>query len=371
MTIRLVTVVGARPEFVQVGAIARAIDTSFGSSIDYHLIHTGQHYDTNMSQDFFDELGLPEPARHLGVGSESPAVQVGEMITRLDGALRDLEPDVVMVFGDTNSTLAGALAASKLGVPLAHVESGLRSFNRAMPEEMNRRVTDHLASILFCPSENAVANLSSEGIFEGVHLTGDVMYESMLHTLSHRGDPDEVLRRLGLTGGEYAVATTHRTENTDSPERLNQIVLGLSDFASSGIEIVFPIHPRTRSRLELTLTPSSVRLIDPMSHSETLTLLENAALLLTDSGGLQKESYWLGTPCVTMRDQTEWVETVANGWNRLTGADRRRIANVAHEMLAGPLPERPPLYGEGTAVTTAILDRLMADIGVLAGAEAS
>ncbi|MEX0865230.1 MAG: UDP-N-acetylglucosamine 2-epimerase (non-hydrolyzing) [Acidimicrobiia bacterium] len=373
MTLRLVTVVGARPEFVQVGPIARSIRATYAppGAIEHAMVHTGQHYDENMSQAFFDQLGLPDPVSHLGVGPGSQGAQTGEMLGRLDPVLQALAPDVVMVFGDTNSTLAGALAAAKLKIPLAHVESGLRSFNSAMPEEINRKVTDHVASILFCPSETAVSNLAAEGVTKGVHLTGDVMYESLLHALSLGAGQTSMLARLGLAPGEYAVATTHRAENTDAPDRLGQILLGISDVARQGVSVIFPVHPRTRARMEAHLLDAGVVMIDPLPHLETVTLVQSAALLLTDSGGLQKEAYWLDTPCVTMRDETEWVETVDNGWNVLAGADRRRISKGAMRMMAGPLPERPPLYGEGTRVSSAILDRLLQTLGASTDAEAS
>ena len=372
MTLRLVTVVGARPEFVQVGTIARAIETTYApnGAIEHLLVHTGQHYDRGMSQTFFEQLGLPEPAHHLGVGSGSHGGQTGEMLGRLDPLLRELAPDVVVVFGDTNSTLAGALAATKLHIPLAHIESGLRSYNMTMPEEINRRVADHVASFLFCPSENAVANLAGEGVTKGVHLTGDVMYEAMLHTLSLVPDESDTLTHLTVTPGEYIVATAHRSENTDDPERLSQILLGISDVAHE-IEVIFPVHPRTRSRMEPRLLHAGVRVIEPLAHLETLTLVKNASLVMTDSGGLQKEAYWLDTPCLTLRDETEWVETVDEGWNVLTGADRRRIFQGASKMMSGSLPQRRPLYGEGTGVSSVILDRLLADLGARADAEAS
>ena len=370
MTLRLVTVVGARPEFVQVGTIARAIECGYGptGALEHILVHTGQHYDHDMSRVFFEQLRLPEPDHHLGIGSEPHGSQTGEMLSGLDSLLTELAPDVVMVFGDTNSTLAGTLASAKLRIPLAHVESGLRSFNLAMPEEINRKVADHLATILFCPSEKAVANLAREGIKEGVYLTGDVMYESMIHSLSLVPDESSIISRLDVRPGQYVLVTTHRAENTDDPEHLRQILLGISDVARLGLDVIFPVHPRTRSRLEHGLLDAGVRLVDPLAHVETMILVKNAALVMTDSGGLQKEAYWLGTPCVTMRDETEWVETVEKGWNVLAGADRRRISQAASRMASGPLPERQPLYGEGTKVSSIIIDRLLTVIGGLAAA---
>jgi UDP-N-acetylglucosamine 2-epimerase len=293
------------------------------------------------------------------------------MLSRLDPLLRELAPDVVAVFGDTNSTLAGALAAAKLHVTLAHVESGLRSFNPAMPEEINRRVADHVANLLFCPSQTAVDNLAAEGITRGVHLTGDVMHEAMVHALSLGSGGSDILLDLSLRPGEYVLATIHRAENTDDPERLSQILLGISDVAQLGIEVVFPVHPRTRSRMEPRLLDAGVRLIEPLPHVETMTLVKAASLVMTDSGGLQKEAYWLNTPCLTMRDETEWVETVENGWNMIAGADRGRILQGASKLISDPLPHRPPLYGEGISVSSVILDLLLSDPPALAAAEAS
>jgi UDP-N-acetylglucosamine 2-epimerase len=371
MTLRLATVVGARPEFVQVGSVARAIQSAHSAAIDHVLIHTGQHYDYGMSQAFFDQIGLPDPDHHLEVGSGSQGAQTGEMLIRLDTVLRKVEPDVVMVFGDTNSTLAGALAAAKQGVPVAHVESGLRSFNLAMPEEINRRLTDQLATYRFCPSENAVENLGAEGISDGVHLTGDVMHESLMHTIATGRDREDVLAEHSVERGGYVFATAHRAENTDDPDRLRQILLGISSVAQEGLPVVFPVHPRTRSRLEHGLLDAGVHMVEPVPHADSVALVEGASLVMTDSGGLQKEAYWLGTPCVTMRDETEWVETVGMGWNLLVGADRRRIHHGATRMIQASLPSRAPLYGEGTKVSSTILEQLVGASTGLGDVEAS
>lgn len=367
MTVRIVSVIGARPEFVQVGSLTRALP-GYGSDIEHVLVHTGQHYDRNMSQDFFDRLGLPVPDHMLGVGSASQGAQTGEMLSRLDPLLTELSPGAVVVFGDTNSTLAGALTAAKLHIPVVHVESGLRSFNPLMPEEINRRITDHLASILFCPSTSAKANLAAEGITEGVHISGDVMYESLQHSLGIIGDGRSILESHGLTPGSYALATVHRSENTDDAARLSQILLALSDVAQEGLDVVFPVHPRTRARLDPGLVSAGVRMIEPVGHPAAMALARDAALVLTDSGGLQKETYWLETPCVTMRDETEWVETVSSGWNILSGADRRSIVDAARHMVGGGLPERVRLYGEGTRVSVTILDALLSDLEQMARA---
>lgn len=373
MTVRLVSVVGARPEFIQVGAIARAIERLAPGDrpFDHHLVHTGQHYDFAMSTSFFADAHLPTPTHNLGVGSRPAAAQIGEMLTGLSEAFEALRPDIVVVYGDTNSTLAGALAAAKQGIPVAHVESGLRSFNLAMPEELNRRVTDHLARYKFCPSPTAVANLAREGITTDVHLTGDVNYESLNHDMPSAAQMGSILEGHGVEPGEYVVATLHRAENADNPRRLHEILLALSDVANDGFPVIFPVHPRTKASVENHAVHSGVKLIDPVTHPEMIALVKSSSLLMTDSGGLQKEAYWLATPCVTMRDETEWVETLGEGWNLLAGANRRSITESARAIIRNRPSKRPPLYGEGTRVSDAILARL-ADPGAGSlGVEAS
>jgi UDP-GlcNAc3NAcA epimerase len=313
------------------------------------LIHTGQHYDANMSAVFFDELGIPEPDDNLEVGSGSHAVQTGAMLTGLEECFRREKPDWVMVYGDTNSTLAGALAAAKLHLPVAHVEAGLRSFNRRMPEEINRVAADHIARLLFCPSRTAVENLAAEGIREGVELVGDVMYEALSYAREKALRRSDVLDRLRLAEGSYLLATVHRAENTDDPDRLAAIWTTLGALEEP---VVFPLHPRTRQKLaELVSTgyvpasPGSIECIDPLGYLDMVRLSGSARLVLTDSGGLQKEAYWLGVPCLTLRDETEWVETVVAGWNRVVGADSSAIAEAVRTFT--PPAERLPLYGDG------------------------
>ena len=359
---KLVTIVGARPQFVKAAAVSRALarhnDAGGGRPIAEDLVHTGQHYDADMSAVFFSELGLPGPAHHLGVGSGSHGVQTGEMLKRLDPVLAAAKADAVLVYGDTNSTLAGAVAAAKLHIPVAHVEAGLRSFNRRMPEEINRVMTDHVATWLFCPSAEAVRNLAREGIERGVHVVGDVMHDVMRWHLP-RASARGVLEALGLTAGRYALATVHRAENTDDEARLAEIVAGLREIAALGTAVVLPLHPRTRSALDARgIDVSGIRTIPPASYEEMLVLEASARLVLTDSGGVQKEAYWLGVPCLTLRDETEWVETVATGWNRLVPCRRDRIVAAAAE--AKTPATRPAIYGEGDAA-----DRIVA---VLAGA---
>lgn len=295
---------------------------------------------------FFRELSLPTPDYELGVGSGSHGEQTARMLVGVEQAIQQERPDLVLVYGDTNSTLAGALAAAKMHVRVAHVEAGLRSFNRRMPEETNRILTDHVSDLLFCPGETASRNLAREGITRGVHVVGDVMAESLRRFAS--APPDHsLLDRLGLTSGSYVVATVHRAENTDSRERLTRIMRAFDQMEG---EVILPAHPRLREALEgIAWKPHShVRIIDPVGYTEMIELQRHARAVLTDSGGVQKEAYWLGVPCITLRDETEWVETVDAGWNQLVGADTARIVIATESAVR--LPTRPSLYGDGTAV---------------------
>ena len=328
----IATIVGARPQFVKAAVVSRELKLA---GVDEVLIHTGQHYDDEMSQVFFDELDVPLPTANLNVGSGSHALQTGTMMVRLEEflAVRPV-PDYVLVYGDTNSTIAGALVASKLHIPLAHVEAGLRSFRRTMPEEINRVVTDRLSSLLFCPTQTSVDNLHDEGISDGVHLTGDVMLDATLlfAGLAEKRPPSEALRELSR--GSYFLATIHRAENADVPSRLEGIFTGLGRI---GTTVIVPLHPRTRERIEGIEVPDNVRIIEPVGYLSMLSLIKRARGVLTDSGGLQKEAVWLGVPCVTLRDETEWVETTERGWNQVVGANPDRIyASVAKT------PEPPP-----------------------------
>lgn len=340
---KILSIVGARPQFIKAAAVSRVLRQRHREV----LVHTGQHYDYEMSGVFFDGLDLPQPDANLGVGSNSHGAQTGAMLQGVEEVLLAERPDYLLVYGDTNSTLAGALAASKLSVPVAHVEAGLRSFNRRMPEEVNRVVTDHLSELQLCPSEAAVRNLAAEGITRGVHLVGDVMLD-VLDWARNRiaSRKPEILKRLGLTPREYVLATVHRSENTDDLERLSQI---LDAFNSLNEPIVLPIHPRTRKAIAEAgcQTKPHVRLIDPLGYLEMITLAGGARLVLTDSGGLQKEAYWLGVPCLTLRNETEWVETVEAGWNMLVGADSKRIVEATQSFT--PPSSHPGLYGDGSA----------------------
>ncbi len=351
---KLLTVVGARPQFIKAAVVSRAIAAynervSGGRRIEDVLVHTGQHYDDNMSAVFFRELAIPEPSHHLGVGSGLHGQQTGRMLEGLERVMQDERPALVMVYGDTNSTLAGALAASKLGLPVAHVEAGLRSFNRAMPEEINRVVADHLSMLLLCPTTRAVKNLSCEGITAGVHLVGDVMYDSLVFNLRKAEERTGILAKLGLQSGEYALATIHRAESTDRPETVTGI---LSALGRLGLPIVVPLHPRTRAVLDATgagHVSGPVRLIAPVSYHEMLMLERHARLILTDSGGVQKEAFLLGVPCVTLRNETEWVETVEAGWNRVAGTAHDAVEAAARLALEEVPHERGQPYGDGHA----------------------
>jgi UDP-GlcNAc3NAcA epimerase len=335
------TVVGARPQFVKAAPLSRALRRRLREV----LVHTGQHYDPDMSQSFFDELDIPAPDHHLGVGSAAHGAMTGRMLEALESVMVEVRPDLVLVLGDTNSTLAGALAAAKLGIPVAHVEAGLRSFDPAMPEEINRKVADHLSAVLFCPTPTAVRNLRREGLTRGVRRSGDVMMDAVLQNLPR------ARRRAGAVApaGPYYVATLHRQENVDDPDRLRALVEVLGRLPHP---TVFPVHPRTRARLErLGLAATGgLQLRPPASYLEMLVLQSRARAVLTDSGGIQKEAFILGVPCVTLRDRTEWVETLRRGANRLTGADPRKVLRAVRDLEADP-PRWDPgrVYGDGRA----------------------
>lgn len=313
---RILTVVGARPHFIKAAPVSCSIAAS-GGFLEEILVHTGQHFDPGMSDIFFSELGIPAPRYHLGIHGGSHGEMTGRMLTAIEGVVLESEPKLVLVYGDTNSTLAGALAAAKLCVPVAHVEAGLRSFNRRMPEEINRVLTDHASDLLFCPTAASVANLAREGIVRGVHQLGDVMYDSTLMMSGLANCRSRILDQLGLTPKSYAVATVHRAENTGDPRRL-AAVLGHLRAVARQMPVVFPLHPRTRAAAgRVNGALAGLTTIPPLGYLDMLRLTAAAAVVLTDSGGLQKEAYFHRVPCVTLRDETEWVETIACGWNRL------------------------------------------------------
>jgi UDP-GlcNAc3NAcA epimerase len=343
---KILTIVGARPQFIKCAPVSRVLRRQFREL----LVHTGQHYDHNMSKVFFERLGIPEPDCNLGIGSDSHGAQTGRMLVEIERVALENRPDGMLVYGDTNSTLAGALVAAKLQIPLAHVEAGLRSFNKKMPEEINRVCADHVASILFCPTEIAVQNLRREGIVDRVFMVGDVMKDALLQNIS-RVDGEAVRKRFGIGKNEaYAFFTLHRQENTADMGRLMAIFDILSN---SAYRIIFPVHPRTRGALtghHLQL-PANITVIDPVDYLESLALQKEAELVVTDSGGIQKEAYILGTPCVTLREETEWVETVQDGWNVLAGIDKTRFL-MAEQLFREHSSHSPPKqsrYGSGDA----------------------
>jgi UDP-GlcNAc3NAcA epimerase len=299
-----------------------------------------------MSAVFFQELGLPDATYHLGIGSGSHGFQTARMMEKLEDRLKKIDPDLVLVYGDRNFTLAGALVAAKLNIPVAHVEAGLRSFNRKMPEEINRVLTDHISSWLFCPSEQAVKNLAKEGIRNSVSLVGDVMYDVCLWHLQRIEKHYNLLPEIGLQPGSYALATIHRAENTDDYDRLRSIFSALERVVYEGTPVVLPLHPRTKKMLSFfSINYQKIKTISPVSYEEMLCLEQNAKVIFTDSGGIQKESYWLKVPCVTLGDETEWVETLETGWNIVVGVDPDLIAETVKREV--PIGDHPKLYGNG------------------------
>jgi UDP-GlcNAc3NAcA epimerase len=339
---KVISIVGARPEFVQAVPISRALRKRHQEI----LVHTGQHYDYMMSQAFFDELDIPAPDHNLGVGSGSHGQQTAEMLVGLEKVLVAEQPDLVIVRGDTNSTLAGALAASKLHIPIAHVEAGERSFDRRMPEEINRLVSDCLADLHFCACQTSVRNLAAEGIADSVHWVGDVMLDVMLRNRPLAHQRSDILTRLNLEPRSYALVTVHRAANTDDPARLGQIVDAMNQVQE---RIVFPAHPRTSKALERLGAQfrDHIQWIDPVGYLDMMMLEDNARLIATDSGGVQREAYFMGIPCLTLRQETEWTETVEVGWNKLVGADTEQI--LKNWTTFAPPSERPPIFGNGTA----------------------
>jgi UDP-GlcNAc3NAcA epimerase len=357
---KIITIIGARPQFIKAATVSRAIAeynkalTKGQELMTEVLVHTGQHYDENMSDVFFEELDIPQPDYHLGIGSASHGAQTGRMLEEIEKVLLKEEPDKVLVYGDTNSTLAGALAAAKLHIPVAHVEAGLRSFNRQMPEEINRVLTDHIADMLFAPTQTAVDNLKNEGISENkIFLVGDVMYDAALYYGKRVIEKSNILERHHLKPQQYILATIHRAENTDAPVRLRAIFEGLSKVAEE-IPVVLPLHPRTRAALirenlyEMVI--QSLLIIPPVGYLDMVMLEKNARLIATDSGGVQKEAYFYRVPCVTLRGETEWVELVENGWNSLVNCiDSNSIALFILGCLNKFGSSYAELYGKGVS----------------------
>ena len=326
---KIASIVGVRPQFVKASVVSKQLRKEH----EEVLVHTGQHYDYKMNNVFFSELNIPEPEYFLGIGSGSHGYQTGEMLKKIEEVLIKEEPDLVLTYGDTNSTLAGALAAAKLHIKTAHVESGLRSFDRSMPEEINRILTDHCSDLLFCPTKNAVDNLRKEGITTNVHLTGDVMADSLLYNKEIAETRSTILSDLDLNSKEYAVATIHRASNTDNKENLTNIVDAFSQLDET---IIFPVHPRTQKLLKeyglYEKLSSSVKLVEPLGFLDFIKLMAHSKIILTDSGGIQKEAYILKVPCITLRENSEWVETIEDGWNVLVGTDKENIFQAVNSF---------------------------------------
>lgn len=348
---KVLAVVGARPQFIKATAVSRVLRATPGCR--EVLVHTGQHYDYNMSRVFFEELEIPEPDYHLGIGSGSHGEQTGRMLQAIERVVLEEKPDWVLVYGDTNSTLAGALAAVKLHIPVAHVEAGLRSFNRRMPEEINRVLTDHTSDLLFAPTPAAVANLHAEGISETrIRLVGDVMYDAAIYYRRKADSRSAVLERLGLKPKSYILATVHRADNTDDPHRLRAILDGLGRVATR-LPVVLPLHLRTRSALEryemAEDAPGELRIIDPVGYLDMVMLEKNARLIVTDSGGVQKEAFFYRVPCVTLRDETEWIELVELGWNRIVAPKSAQVVCDGILSALDTKGQEATPYGRGDA----------------------
>jgi UDP-GlcNAc3NAcA epimerase len=353
---KLLSVVGARPQFIKASPVSRTLRKHHQEI----LVHTGQHYDYDMSDVFFEDLGIPAPDYHLAIGSGRHGAQTGAMLQAIETVLEKERPDIVIVYGDTNSTLAASLAAAKLHIPVAHIEAGLRSFNRAMPEEINRVVADHISTWLFVPSAISRDQLMKEGVQSGVHIVGDIMYDALLLHRNHADTASLVLDRLGLSPKSYYVATVHRAENTDRRENLASIFGGLGQLDKP---VVMPIHPRTLKKIEefQILLQENIKPLEPLGYLDMLKLQSQASCILTDSGGVQKEAYYLSVPCVTLRSETEWVETVTAGWNLICGTASIAIVEGVRKMEGCQAPH-PNLYGDG-ATAQRIVEILSRDSG--------
>lgn len=341
---KIISIVGARPQFIKCAPLSKELR----KTNEEIIVNTGQHYDLEMSDIFFKELNIPHPDYNLGIGSGTHGEQTGKMLIEIEKILTHEKPDMLLVYGDTNSTIAGALAASKLGIRVAHVESGLRSFDRSMPEEINRVLTDHISNLLFCPTNQAVKNLINEGIVSGVHMVGDVMQDALLIYSAAAGKVSNIVTKLGLNVNEYYVITVHRPANTDYKENMKSIIEALRMLK---MKVVFPVHPRTEKYLKeygfWEKMPSNVILIKPLGYLDMLHLMNNAQKILTDSGGIQKEAYMLGKSCITLRENTEWVETVDAGGNVLVGADMEKIVDAVNHFKFSK--SRIVLYGENVS----------------------
>lgn len=378
---KILTVIGARPQIIKAAALSRAINNGFSDRIEEKILHTGQHYDANMSAVFFDEMGIPRPHFNLNTGSGKHGVQTAKMIAGIEEVLENETFDAIVLYGDTNSTIAGAVAASKLHLPIVHIEAGLRSFNMAMPEEINRIVCDNLSTILFAPTQTAVDNLRREGFLSSkatfadgnrrhVFHSGDIMYDNSLYFARIADEKTDILRRLGLEDEEFVLATIHRDNNTDNPERLTAIAEALLEITERGYKIVLPLHPRTKKLLPQNLSEDDYRrissnpdilIIPPVSFFEIIVLERHASLIMTDSGGLQKEAYFFRKPCLILRPETEWVEIVEQHAGIITDADKELIVRSFDEYI-DTKPQFPPLFGDGHSAEF-MLDKTLDIIG--------
>lgn len=369
---KLVTIVGARPQFIKAAALSREIRKNYSDTVREILIHTGQHYDQEMSQVFFEEMEIPEPAYNLGIGSGNHGMQTGEMMKALEPVFLDEKPDAVVVYGDTNSTLAAALAASKLHIPVIHIEAGLRSFNKGMPEEINRIVSDHVSTLLFSPTESGIKNLEKEGLFSGnltpysvdqpgIFHSGDLMYDNSIYFRQMAEKKSNVLEKAGLQGKAFALATIHRPVNTDNRDRLKGILAALLTVAEDEqLQIVLPLHPRTSKMLDVhpdqdligRLTPENgIHLIPPVAYLDMVHLEQHSRMILTDSGGVQKEAWFMKKPVVILRKETEWTEITDSGNGLLTDANEEKIVSAVKFFLSAPPKEFPEIYGNGQAAS--------------------
>ena len=378
---KILTVIGARPQIIKAAALSRAINNGFSDRIEEKILHTGQHYDANMSAVFFDEMGIPRPHFNLNTGSGKHGVQTAKMIAGIEEVLENETFDAIVLYGDTNSTIAGAVAASKLHLPIVHIEAGLRSFNMAMPEEINRIVCDNLSTVLFAPTQTAVENLRREGFLSSkatfadgnrrhVFHSGDIMYDNSLYFARLADEKTDILRRLGLEDEKFVLATIHRDNNTDNPERLTAIAEALLEITERGYKIVLPLHPRTKKLLPQNLSEDDYRritsnpdimIIPPVSFFEIIVLERHASLIMTDSGGLQKEAYFFRKPCLILRPETEWVEIVEQHAGIITDADKELIVRSFDEYIDTE-PQFPPLFGDGHSAEF-MLDKTLDIIG--------
>jgi UDP-GlcNAc3NAcA epimerase len=367
---KIITIIGARPQIIKAAAISRAIHTHFKDQITELIVHTGQHYDDNMSAIFFTEMGIPEADYNLSVGSGNHGTQTAKMMEGIETILLQEQPDALLVYGDTNSTLAGALAAAKIHIPVVHIEAGLRSYNKSMPEEINRITSDHCSTLLFSPTNQGISNLIKEGFSTTTHLkasidhplvfkTGDIMFDNSMYFSSIANEKQGLVEKLQLTPGEFILCTIHRDSNTDKPDHLNQIIRGLLQIQRiSNQAIVLPLHPRTRKKMMELLEPavaeelqdnSRIQVIDPAGFLDMISLESNCSLVITDSGGVQKEAFFFKKPCIILREQTEWVEIVENGNALLVGSSEEKIIEAYHQLTAKKDYTYPPFFGDGHA----------------------